>query len=319
MPNDRNDARAPGDDSEADARPLLLLLDGSHALFRAHFAIRNLTAPDGTASGALYGYTSTLMRLLATWNPAAALVCFDATAGGFRRDIDPNYKANRPPTPPDLSAQWPHALEVTRELGVCALDDTRLEADDLIATYATHALEEGYNVVIVSGDKDLMQLVVDEAPAGGRARQLVPGKDLLYDEAAVEEKWGVPPELIGDLLAIMGDKVDNIPGVRGIGVKGAVGLLRRWGSLDAIYANVQDSGSPRTQRLLVEGEPSARLSRQLVELVRDAPLPASLTALAPEPPQRDILYARFERFGFRRLMTVFAPEQAREVFADDRT
>ncbi len=319
MPHDPNASHSGLDDRQADARPLLLLLDGSHALFRAHFAIRNLTAPDGTASGALYGYTATLMRLLETWNPAAALVCFDATAGGFRRDIDPNYKANRPATPPDLSAQWPHALEVTQELGVLALDDTRLEADDLIATYATHALAEGYNVVIVSGDKDLMQLVVDEAPAGGRAQQLVPGSDVLYDEAAVEGKWGVPPALIGDLLAIMGDKVDNIPGVPGIGVKGAVGLLRRWGSLDGIYANVADSGSPRTQRLLLEGEPSARLSRRLVDLVRDAPLPASLSALAPTAPQRDLLYTRFERFGFRRLMRVFAPAVASEVDADDRT
>ena len=156
--------------SASDDRPVLLLLDGSHALFRAYFAIRNLKAPDGTPSGALYGYTSILMRLLETWKPAAALVCFDASAGGFRQEIDPNYKANRPPTPPDLSAQWPHALEITAELGVQAMDDPLLEADDLIATYATVGAAAGYDVLIVSGYKDLMQLVIDEAPGGGRVR-----------------------------------------------------------------------------------------------------------------------------------------------------
>ncbi len=286
----------------AKSRPLLLLIDASHALFRAYFAVRGLRSPSGQPTGGVYGFTSMLLKLIDEHAPDSVAVCFDGPGHGFRAEIDPQYKANRPPTPEDLKIQWPWALRVANELGLCVLEDESLEADDLIATLAVRGRAAGMDVLVVSGDKDLMQLVVDPADGLGAVRQLDDGKGALFDEAGVAEKWGVPAHLIGDLLAIMGDSVDNIPGVKGIGKKGAVTLLRRFGSLDAIFAGIDEIERERTRKLLREGEPAARLARRLVALECDGDVGVTLDELTPQTADKEALTQSFGDLGFKRLL-----------------
>jgi DNA polymerase-1 len=292
--------------------PKLLLIDGSHALFRAYYALRGLSAPDGRPMGALFGFTAMLLKLLREQAPDRMAVCFDVGAT-FREALDVNYKANRAETPEDLKLQWPLAIRVTQELGVPALHEPGFEADDLIAGLAESACEAGYEVTIVSGDKDLMQLVIDRCPngLGGRIRQLDDGKGTIYDEKGVLAKWGVPPTRVGDLLAIMGDSSDNIPGVPGIGEKGAVKLLQDWGSFDAVYANLEQVQPQRAQDLLRAGEASARLARQLVTLRTDARPPFTADQLARQPLHRPTLAQSFAEFGFKRLQREYLDEPLR--------
>ncbi|MSP91925.1 MAG: DNA polymerase I [Myxococcales bacterium] len=286
----------------ADKRPLLALIDGSHAVFRAYFAVRGLTAPDGRPTGALFGFVSMLMKIQRERAPTRLAVCFDTAAPTFRHHLLPTYKANRPAMPEDLAAQWPIALELVKELGLPLLVQDGLEADDLIATLAVRAHAAGWDVLVVSSDKDLMQLVVDAQDGGPRIAQLDDQKETIFDAAGVTAKWGVPPDRVGDLLAIMGDASDNVPGVKGVGEKGAVKLLQQFGSLDAIYARLDEVESPRTRELLQQSAQAARTARQVVALVTDAAVPWTLDDLAPREPDRPALVERFAQLGFKRLL-----------------
>lgn len=286
-------------------RPLLLLIDGSHAVFRAFFAVRGLTSPVGQPTGAVFGFVSMLQKLLRDRQPAKIAACFDTSAPTFRHELDPNYKANRPDMPPDLQIQWPIAQRVCVELGVPLLVLPGMEADDLIATLAIRGRKAGHDVLIVSGDKDLMQLVVEADGDQGWIRQLDDGKGLVYTPKQVEEKWGVGPDRVGDLLAIMGDSSDNIPGVKGIGEKGAVKLLQQWGTLDGIYANIDRVEPARAQQLLRDSADAAKLARQMVALDMDAQLPWQLDDLKRQPDDRDALAKTFAELGFKRLQTEF--------------
>ena len=299
----------------ANARPLLVLIDGSHALFRAYFAVRHLSSPTGQPTGAVYGLVSMLLKLQRDHAPAGIAVCFDAAGPTFRHDLEASYKAHRPDMPEDLAAQWPVAQRVTEELGLPLLAIPGLEADDLIATLATRGRLAGFDVLIVSGDKDLMQLVADADDGHGRTRQLDDGKNVVYDQAGVKQRWGVGPELIGDLLAIMGDSSDNIPGVRGIGEKGAVKLLAQWGTLDNIYAHLDEVEPPRIRELLREGESSARLARQLVALHCDADVKLVVTELAAREPNLPALQKSFAELGFKRLLKEYMGEVAQPAQA----
>ncbi len=285
----------------APARPLLLLIDGSHAVFRAFFAIRHLSSPAGQPTGAVYGFVSMMLKLLRDHAPARVGVCFDTSEPTPRHVLSPDYKANRPEMPEDLQVQWPQCLALTEQLGLPLLRVPGLEADDLIATFALKGQAAGYDVLVVSGDKDLMQLVDDGDALRPRIRQLDDGKSVLYDRKGVHDKWGVWPEQIGDLLAIMGDSADNIPGVRGIGEKGAQKLIEKWGDLTQIYANIEQVEPLRTRELLRAGHEQAQLARQLVELERDAQVALTFADLQPKPAERATLSARFAELGFKRL------------------
>lgn len=298
------------------SRPTLLLIDGSHALFRAYFAVRHLTSPSGMPTGAVYGFVSMLQKLLKDHKPDKIAVCFDTSGPTFRHEMDANYKANRPDMPEDLAQQWPIAFRVAEEFGVPVIGIPGLEADDVIATLATQGRVAGYDVCIVSGDKDLMQLVKDAGDGLGAIRQLDDGKNANYDEKGVFAKWTVRPDQIGDLLAIMGDSVDNIPGVKGIGEKGAVKLLTDWGTLESIYANIDKVTPPRAQELLKASHESAMLARKLVDLKRDADLPFKLDDLAQKTEQRAALAESFASLGFKRLLADYsAPVPAGEQAA----
>ena len=252
-----------------------MLVDGNNLLFRSFFALPRLTRSDGLPNGALHGFASTLRKLLREEAPEFCAVVFDAPGPNFRDEIFPEYKANRPPMPEELSRQIPFTRRLARALGAAVVEVPGVEADDVIGTLAVAAAGQGRSVVVVSGDKDLLQLV------DGRVAVASPGDpDTRLDAAAVERKLGVPPNLVPDYLGLVGDSVDNIPGVRGIGPKTAAGLLSTLGGLDEVLARLEEIPRPRTRNLLREQADSALLSRRLARLKLDVPVPEAADGMA---------------------------------------
>jgi len=281
--------------------PHLYLVDGSGYIFRAYHRLPPLTNKHGEPVGAVYGYTTMLWKLADELNradgPTHLAVIFDASGRSFRNDMYDGYKANRPPPPEDLVPQFPMIRDATRAFSLPCLEEEGVEADDLIASYARAALAQGWQVTIVSSDKDLMQLIE-------------PGLDL-YDTMnnrrlgadAVVEKFGVGPERLGDVLALMGDSVDNVPGVPGIGPKTASKLILEHGDVEAVLAAAPAMKPGKLRDNLIAHAEAARLSRELVRLRCDVPLHHPLEDMTlqgiPEPP----LKAFLEHHGFRSLLT----------------
>ncbi len=282
----------------------LYLVDGSAYIFRAYHRLPPLTNPLGVPVGAVYGYTTMLWRLADDLNkaegPTHLAVILDASGKSFRNEIYPEYKANRPPPPEDLKPQFPLIRDATRAFSLPCIEEPGLEADDLIASYARAACERGWDVTIVSSDKDLMQLVGPHA--GGRIEMLDTMKNQRIEEPEVEEKFGVPPTLVGDVLALMGDAVDNVPGIRGIGPKTATKLIQEHGSLEAALAAAPGMKPSKLRDNLIEHAGMARLSRVLVALKEDCALPVPLDdfKLGEIPPAP--LTAFLEEHGFTSLL-----------------
>jgi DNA polymerase-1 len=280
--------------------PHLYLVDGSSYIFRAFHRLPPLTNKHGLNVGAVYGYTTMLWKLADSLHradgPTHLAVILDASSKTFRNDMYDQYKANRPPPPPELIPQFPLIRDATRAFSIPCIEEEGLEADDIIACYAKAALADGWKVTIVSSDKDLMQLIE-------------PGLDMLdtmndrrIGREEVIEKFGVPPEKVGDVLAFMGDSVDNVPGVPGIGPKTASKLIIEFGDVEAVIAAAPDMKPSKMRDNIIEHADKARLSRELVRLVCDSPLPEPLDTLAimgiPEEPLREFL----EHHGFRSLL-----------------
>ena len=283
----------------------LYLVDGSAYIFRAYHRLPPLTDPEGTPVGAVYGYTTMLWKLAEDLNkadgPTHLAVILDASGKSFRNDLFPDYKANRPPPPEDLKPQFPLIRDATRAFSLHCIEEVGLEADDLIASYAHAATERGWDVTIVSSDKDLMQLIGPDGN-GGRIDMLDTMKNVRIDIPEVEEKFGVAPALVGDVLALMGDSVDNVPGIRGIGPKTATKLIQEHGSLEGALAAAPDMKPGKLRESLIEQADMARLSRVLVQLKEDCPLPVPLDdfllgAIPPDP-----LAAFLSRHGFTSLL-----------------
>ena len=209
--------------------PRLFLIDGSSQMYRAYHAIRGLTGPDGRSTNAVYGFTTMLRKLIADHDPDHIAASFDLAGPTFRDDLAADYKANRAPMPSDLAEQVPFVREACEALGVPVLTSERFEADDVIGTLAMAARQQGFEVALVTGDKDFFQLV-------GEGISVYNPRDegTWYDATGVVEKFGVRPDQVVDVLALMGDSVDNIKGVPGIGEKGARDLIATYGSLDAL-------------------------------------------------------------------------------------
>jgi DNA polymerase-1 len=278
----------------------LYLIDGYGFVFRAYYSLPPLSRPDGLPIGAVYGFTNMLYKLLD--NHAADLigVVLDSGKKTFRQEIYSQYKANRPPAPEDLVVQLPVIREVIEAFNVKALEKPGFEADDLIATYAKTAEARGYEVTIISSDKDLMQLV------GEKVKMLDPLKDRLMDVAAVEEKLGVPPHQVLDYMALIGDSSDNIPGVKGIGPKAATELLKEYSTLDAVYQNLDNIQQKRRRELLEEGREMAFLSRQLAKLREDVPLEVSLEELKAQEINLEYFGEFCQKQGFKALLAKVA-------------
>ena len=245
----------------------LLLLDGSSQLYRAYHAIRPLTSPDGKPTHAVYGFVTMLRKLLAEQQPDLIAAAFDTRGPTFRTGLDAEYKANRPSMPDDLAAQVPAVHEACEALGVPILTHDDFEADDVIGTLAEQARAAGCEVGIVTGDKDFFQLV------GDGVRVFNPRDEGAWlDAGGVEAKFGVAPDKVVDVLALMGDAVDNVKGVPGIGEKGARALIKTHGSLDALLTDPEQVASKRYRNALQQHADEARLSRELVRIRTDAPV-----------------------------------------------
>lgn len=268
----------------------LYLVDGSAYIFRAYHRLPPLTNPQGTPVGAVYGYTTMLWKLADDLHkadgPTHLAVVLDKAGTSFRNAIYDAYKANRPPAPEDLRPQFPLIRDATRAFSLPLIEEEDVEADDMIASYARAACARGWDVTIVSSDKDLMQLV---GPCGtGSIDMLDTMKNLRINTPEVEGKFGVKPDLVGDVLALMGDSVDNVPGIRGIGPKTATKLIQEHGSLEAALAAAPDMKPSKLRDSLIEQADMARLSRVLVALKEDCPLPLALDdlkldAIPPDP------------------------------------
>ena len=294
----------------------LYLVDGSAYIFRAYHRLPPLTNPEGVPVGAVYGYTTMLWKLAQDLHkadgPTHLAVVLDKAGTSFRNALYDQYKANRPPPPEDLVPQFPLIRDATRAFSLPLIEEEDVEADDMIASYAREATRRGWDVTIVSSDKDLMQLVgrcTEPHPGpdgatveGGCVDMLDTMKNQRIDVAEVVEKFGVEPDLVGDVLALMGDSVDNVPGIRGIGPKTATKLIQEHGSLEAALAAAPGMKAGKLRDSLIEQADMARLSRQLVQLREDCPLPMTLEAFAlgeiPAPP----LAAFLGEHGFTSLL-----------------
>lgn len=273
----------------------LVLIDGSGFIFRAFHALPPMTRPDGTPVNAVFGFSNMLARLLREHSGSHLAVIFDAGRHTFRNRLYPAYKAQRPDPPPELLPQFALVREATEAFGVPAIDAVDWEADDLIAAYTRAAEDAGGETVIVSSDKDLMQLIRPGVSL------LDPIKQKPIGPAEVFEKFGVAPEKLIDLQALMGDAVDNVPGVPGIGPKTAAQLLGEFGDLDSVLAAAPAMKPSKRRDALIENAEAARISRQLVTLREDAPLPRPLAALAVTAPDRERLAAWLAAQDFRSL------------------
>lgn len=274
-------------------------------MYRAYHAIRGLTGPDGRSTNAIYGFVTMLRKLIADHDPTCIAAAFDLRGPTFRSELAADYKATRAPMPSDLAEQIPLVHEACEAMGVQVLTYAGFEADDVIGTLAIRSANEGRHVAIVTGDKDFFQLVNDETGI----RVFNPRDEgVWYDEAGVKEKFGVTPAQVVDVLALMGDSIDNIKGVPGIGEKGARDLISTHGSLDALLANAASLTQKKYREALLANADSARDSRMLLRIRTDVPLSnVDISCFEYKGPDRQKCFEMFSVLGFRSLMTEYAP------------
>src|SRR4249920_1293167 len=279
----------------------LYLVDGSSYIFRAYHRLPPLTNRHGQPAGAVYGYTAMLWKLAdgltKADGPTHMAVILDASEHTHRNEMYDQYKAHRPPPPEDLVPKFPLVREPTRAFGVPCIELPGYEADDLIAAYACKVRDAGGEVVIVSSDKDLMQLV------GPRVSMLDTMKtpNLVIRAEQVFDKFGVTPDKVVDVQALCGDSVDNVPGAPGIGIKTASALINEYGDLDTLLARAAEIKQDKRRQTLIDFADQIRLSRQLVQLDCDTPLPEPVDDLAVRDPNAGVLQAFLEQMEFRSL------------------
>jgi DNA polymerase I len=282
--------------------PRLFLIDGSSQMYRAYHAIRGLTGPDGKSTNAVYGFVTMLRKLLNDHQPQFIAASFDLAGPTFRDDIVTDYKANRAPMPGDLAEQIPWVHEACEAMGVPILTSKRYEADDVIGTLAAKAVAQGFDVAIVTGDKDFYQLVHDGLKVYNPKEE-----GTWYDAAGVKEKFGVAPEQVVDVLALMGDSIDNIKGVPGIGEKGARDLIAEYGDLENLLAHAAEVKNKRQREGLQNHAEDARQSRTLARIHVDCPVDFDPESMRYGGSSRERCFDLFTRLGFRTLVMDFAP------------
>lgn len=276
------------------------LVDGSSYIYRAYFAIRHLSNSKGEATNAVYGFTNMLLTLLRDKHPDLVAVIFDTKAPTFRKELYPEYKANRAAMPEDLIPQIPMIKDVVRAFNLPALEMPGYEADDIIATLARRYAEAGHDVTVVTGDKDLMQIVND------RVQLLDTMKGKVTQRAEVIERFGVPPEQVIEVLGLAGDSSDNIPGVPGIGEKTASQLIQEFGSITNLLDNIDQVKGKKRQENLRNFADQARLSRQLADLVYDLDIQVELDDLILGEPNQEALELLFKQLEFTKLYQEFS-------------
>jgi len=295
---DERASRAEGrsDAETARARSRLLIVDASGYVYRAFFALPPMTRPDGTPIQAVYGFCNMLLKLMQENPEDAIVVVFDTGKPSFREKVYEAYKAQREAPPAEMEVQFPIVRQAAEAFGLPIVEVEGYEADDVIATIARRAREAGREVVIVSSDKDLMQLV------GDGIAMWDPMKNRPIGPEEVRERFGVPPEKVRDVLALAGDPSDNVPGVPGIGVKTAAQLIGQFGSLEELLARLDEVKQPKRRQALAENTDKARLSFELVGLAEDAPLPLDPATIARVEPDPKRLLEFFRENGFKSLI-----------------
>ena len=256
----------------------LLLIDGSSYLYRAYYALPPLTAPDGTPTGAIYGFVRMLLKLLSTFNTPYVAVVFDRPEKTVRHKIFKEYKATRKETPNDLQIQIPKIKEIINLLGIKILEIPGYEADDIIATLAKKAENLGFEVIIVTPDKDMNQLI------DKHIKIFNPMKEEIVDTQKVIEKYGVNPQQFIDYLILVGDSIDNIPGIKGVGPKTAASLLQEFGSIDKILENKDKLKGKLKESFASISKQDIELSKALVKLHQDIDIPLELESLKKDKP-----------------------------------
>ena len=273
------------------------LIDGSAYIYRAYHAIAPLTNKSGLPTHAVYGFTNILLRVLREKAPRFLGIAFDVRGPNFRHEMYPAYKANRPTMPDDLACQIPYIKEIVAAHNIACLERPGFEADDLIASAAKKLAAQGHPVIVVSGDKDLLQLVSDTITIWD------PMRDVFMDPAAVQKKYNIPPDRLLDFFALMGDNSDNVPGVAGIGPKTAEKLINQCGSLEGLYQNIETISQAKLREKLLTNRENAFLSRRLIALKDDLASPELQEYEIPEPNEEKLqeLYAVLD---FNRLLKI---------------
>lgn len=281
----------------------LLLVDGSSSMYRAFFALPPLRNSKGTPTHAILGFTTMLLKLLREEEPEAVAVAFDGPGPTTRHHAFPEYKAQRPEMPEGMAQQIPYVHRVLAAMRVPVLMIPAEEADDILGTVAVRAAAEDYRVILVSGDKDLFQLV------GERIVVRDTMKERSWGPAEVQERYGISTSQFPDFLALMGDSIDNIPGVPGVGEKTARDLLQHFGSLEAVLERSVEVAKPKVREALLTHAEQARLSKRLATIRRDLPIPWAVADLTRKTPDVTALLELFRELEFSRLVQHFSQGQ----------
>ncbi len=280
------------------------LVDGTAYIHRAYHAVRNLSTSHGFPTNAVFGFSNMLMKLLADRNPQYLAVVFDSKGPTFRHAIFPEYKANRPPMPEDMAQQLPKIREVVSGLTLTTLEMPGYEADDIIGTIARIAEEQGFRVVMVTGDKDFRQLITP------RICMWDTMKDRTTDYAVFREKYGIEPVQMIDVMGLSGDSVDNIPGVPGVGEKTALKLIKEYGSLEKVLEHIDEIKGKKLQENLKKYQNAARMSRELVTIERFVPLDLhGVEHFRTGAPQKEVLARLFHELEFKGLWDRFSSRE----------
>jgi DNA polymerase I len=287
----------------------LLIIDGHAYAYRAFHAIRELSSPSGQPTNAIYGFVKMLAKMRATVSPTHLIVVWDGGLSQERMTALPDYKAHRPEMPEGLKAQLDQMVDFLGAAGVASFCRDGVEADDYIACLARHATGAGMEVVIASSDKDFMQLV--SATVGLLNPNDKSGK--IWRDVDVKAKTGVEPAQIVDWLSLLGDSVDNIPGVPGVGTKTAAALLNEFGSVKSLYERLDEFGSERVRAALRQAEPDVRRNQGLVRLKDDLPCGFSAQELTPKRADEARLAGMYRRWGFRTMLVELEASQSRQA------
>jgi DNA polymerase-1 len=282
--------------------PTLYLIDGSAYIYRAYHAVRSLSNSSGLRTNATFGFTRMLIKLMQDRSPEHVAMFFDAKGPTFRHDRYEAYKANRPPMPEDLVQQLPWIRKVTEAFNIPVFEVPGYEADDLIGTLAYQAEKNGFRVVMVTGDKDFMQLVTEHCSIWD------PMKDKVLDPDAIRQAYDLEPPQMIDVMGLSGDTADNIPGVPGIGPKTAVKLVQTYGSMDGVYDGIESIAAKKQKENLLRFKDQALLSRELVTIEKNAPVAFDPDYLKRKRPDDAALTRLFAELEFRQLQQAYAPE-----------
>lgn len=299
--------RKPSNEADGKDRSDFYLIDGSAYVYRAFHAVRGLSNSKGFPTNAVFGFTRMLIKLIQERSPRFVGMCFDAKGPTFRHALYAEYKANRPPMPEELVMQLPYIKKVTRAFQIPVIEKEGYEADDLIGTYARLAEAAGFDVVMVTGDKDFMQLVTE------RATIWDPMKDQVIDRVSIASDYKLEPLQMIDVMGLSGDTSDNVPGVPGIGPKTALDLIQKFGSMDDLYAGLNSVGSAKQRERLLANKEQALLSRSLVTIERQVPLTFEERTFKAEAPDEEALGELFQELEFHQLQQAFqktAPQKA---------